>query len=409
MTEVIVLGAGMVGTATALALQERGWSVTLIDRREPGRETSYGNAGIIQTEAAEPYALPRDLGTLVRIGIGRGNDVRWSLGAMPAHLLPLLSYFRHSAPARLRAAASVYHLLTRRAADDHAPLIRAANADPLIRRDGFHQAYRDPRQLDLAVAEARRLAHDYDVPSDVLDGAALSRAEPVLMQSLAGAIHWTGPWSCADPGGLVAAYAALFVARGGRIAQGDARTVSRSGSGWQLRTETGKIEAGQVVLALGPWSGELAARFGCKVPMVMKRGYHRHHRMDRTLSRPLMDVTNSAVLSPMRAGLRIATGAELTRFDAPATPRQLGVAARGAAELLPLGAPVEAEPWFGHRPCSPDMLPLVGPVPGAAGLWLHFGHGHQGFTLGPTTAGLLAEQMDGAPAAFPALLPERFA
>ena len=76
MRSAIVLGSGMVGVATALQLQRRGWSVVLVDRREPGRETSYGNAGFIQSEAVRPYAMPRDVASLLRIALGRSNDVR---------------------------------------------------------------------------------------------------------------------------------------------------------------------------------------------------------------------------------------------------------------------------------------------------------------------------------------------
>ncbi len=80
MTDCIVLGAGMVGVGAALALQERGWSVLLVDRNNPGSETSYGNAGIIQTEAVSPYALPRAPLELLKAAFGANNQVAWRQG-----------------------------------------------------------------------------------------------------------------------------------------------------------------------------------------------------------------------------------------------------------------------------------------------------------------------------------------
>jgi len=82
-----------------------------------------------------------------------------------------------------------------------------------------------------------------------------------------------------------------------------------------------------------------------------------------------------------------------------------------ARELFPLGEPNEAEPWLGRRPNMPDSLPVLGRAPGQAGLWLAFGHGHWGLTLGPVTGRLVGEMMTGAvpftdPAPFRA---ERFA
>ncbi|WP_026380801.1 NAD(P)/FAD-dependent oxidoreductase [Afifella pfennigii] len=122
-----------------------------------------------------------------------------------------------------------------------------------------------------------------------------------------------------------------------------------------------------------------------------------NYRTDAAPSLPLMATEIGAVLAPMRQGLRIATGAEIARLGAPLTPVQLQRAETEAAELVALGEPVEAEPWAGVRPCMPDMLPVLGKAPRHPGLWLNFGHGHQGFTLGPTSAILLGEAMSAKP------------
>src|SRR5580700_11008386 len=100
MRSVIVVGAGIVGVASALHLQRRGWSVALVDRKQPGCETSYGNTGIIQSEAARPHAMPRDLRSLAAIATGRTNDIHYSVGSLPRHLGPLLRYWWHSSPER---------------------------------------------------------------------------------------------------------------------------------------------------------------------------------------------------------------------------------------------------------------------------------------------------------------------
>ncbi|SFV16048.1 FAD dependent oxidoreductase [Methylobacterium sp. 174MFSha1.1] len=129
--------------------------------------------------------------------------------------------------------------------------------------------------------------------------------------------------------------------------------------------------------------------------MVRKRGYHRHWRPARTLELPLLDAQNGYVLAPMAAGLRLTTGAELAGPEAATGPVQLARAEAEAGGLLDLGAPRENAPWSGIRPCLPDMLPVIGAAPRHPGLWFHFGHGHQGFTLGPASGRLLAEAMSG--------------
>ncbi|MEJ2479711.1 MAG: FAD-dependent oxidoreductase [Acidihalobacter sp.] len=395
MAEIVVLGAGMVGIGAALALQQRGHAVTVLERGEPGHETSYGNAGLIQKEAAEPYAIPRDLPTLLSYATGRSNDVVYRLGDVLKSASPLWTYFRSSATHRHRAIAQTYSKLIAHSTDDHSPLVEAAGADDLIRRTGYYQLYRDPRKFDEAVGEAERVSRTYGVELRVFDGAALMAEEPVLRRQVPGAVHWPETWSTNDPGALVGAYTRLFVSRGGRIVKGDAQSLRQEGNVWRLQSEEGPLQASDVVVALGPWSPDLLARFGYRVPMVWKRGYHRHFSMAETLNRPVMDVANGVVLSPMTHGLRIATGAELVDRSAPINLRQVERGLAGARELMDVGEPANGDVWFGHRPCMPDMLPVVGEAPNHPGLWFDFGHGHQGLTLGPTTGRILADLFEG--------------
>jgi len=393
MTSVIVLGAGMVGVATALALQERGHDVIVVDRRDPGQETSFGNAGVIQAEAVEPYAIPRDLIGLFRIALRRGNDVRYHLDALPGQAIALWQYFRASRADRHRAIATDYARMIRKATTDHQRLIQGAGADNLIRRDGLYQTYPDARRFDAARKEAARVSATHGVGVEALDDTAMRRLEPALKGPFAGALRWTDSWTCINPGGLVASYARLLAARGGWFVTGDAATLRQDGNGWAVDTTEGPVQAQAVVVALGPWSPDLLARFGYRFRMVYKRGYHRHYENTGGLRITLHDTANGMVIAPMQAGLRICTGAELARADAPATPRQLEFAEERARALIDIGAAVDQEPWMGRRPCMPGMLPFVGRLPRHPGLWGNFGHGHQGFTLGPTTGLMLADQI----------------
>jgi D-amino-acid dehydrogenase len=394
MTEIIVLGAGMVGVSTALALQAKGHSVTLLDRRGPGEETSYGNAGMIQAEAVEPYPLPLDVKTLWSIATGRTNDVVWRFKDLPSWLVPLLGYARSSLPTGYKAnIAPVWSKMILSATDDHAPLIAASGAEAIISRRGYRKAYRTEEGLAKAVATAERYRAQYGVPSTVMTGSELSQAEPNLKTQLAGAVHWTGSWFCEDPGGLVRRYADLFMARGGSMVLGDAMSLERAGAGWKVQSNNGPLTAGRVVVCLGPWSPALLARFGHAIPMVLKRGYHRHFQIENGPDLPLYDVETGTFLSPMRRGLRVLTGAELTTLDGPPSMRQMDRSTAAARELFALGEPVEADAWRGTRPFLPGMLPMIGPSDKNPGMWFNFGHGHQGFTLGPTSARILAAQM----------------
>jgi len=395
MRSAIVLGAGMVGIATAVHLQRRGWSVVVVDRREPGQETSYGNAGFIQSEARRPYPMPTDLRSLLEIATGRNNDVHYRPATLPRHAGPLLRYWWNSFPARHDRISADYARIIARAESEHDDLIRASGAGNLVRRDGYRILYRDQAPLDRDVAEAEALRAAYGISFRTMSAADFAKAEPGLINPGVGALHWLEPWTISEPGALVAAYAHLFERLGGTIVRGNAETLTQAGKGWAVTSAAGRLEAEAVVVALGPWSPKFLRRFGYRIPMLEKRGYHRHYAGGQKLDLPLRDAAFGYVMAPMTKGLRLTTGAELSAPDAKPTPVQLMRAEAAARELIDLGKPVEVEPWLGTRPCMPDMLPLLGRAPRHDGLWLHFGHGHQGFTLGPTTGRMLAELMSG--------------
>ena len=393
--QVLVLGAGMVGTCTALALALRGHAVTLVDRREPGRETSYGNAGLIQREAVEPYPFPRDIPTLARVAFKRGADVNYHLGALPAVAGPLARYFANSHPERHARIAQAHARLIEHCTAEHAPLIERAGAAELVRRDGFLFVYREAATFRDGIERARRLAQSHGLHHAELDADALAAAEPALRRWLAGAVHWQDSWAVSDPGELVSRYAALFTREGGRTVRGDAASLRPTPSGWQVDSDQGALDAEHAVVALGPWSDTLVRALGYRYPLFVKRGYHRHYRGGEAPRLAMLDADRGLVIVPMRQGVRITTGAEFARLDAPPTPVQLARAHALASELVDLPEPVEATPWLGARPCTADMLPVMGAAPRHRGLWFNFGHAHQGFTLGPVCGQLLADLIEG--------------
>jgi D-amino-acid dehydrogenase len=396
-TSILVLGAGMVGTCTALHLQQRGFDVTLVDRRAPGQETSMGNAGLIQREAVEPYAFPREPDFLLDAALGRGAKVHWHAQGLWQMGKALLRYLHHSHPQRHALATQAYSRLIAHATDEHGVLVSAAGAQDLVTREGFRFVFRKAEAFDAAAQRAEDLHTRFGVRSQAENTAELALAEPALQKPLAGAVHWLDPWAVNDPGALVQRYADLFVARGGGLRVGDAASLQAQGAGWSVQTAEGPVHAQQAVLALGPWSDGLIRTLGYRFPLFIKRGYHQHYTSPAQVRQPILDVERGYVLAPMQRGLRLTTGAEFAPIDAPPTPVQLAKAEILARELIDLGQPLPEPPWLGARPCVADMLPVMGPAPRHPGLWFNFGHAHQGFTMGPVAGRLLAEMVSGEP------------
>jgi len=395
--DVVVLGAGIVGVSVALHLQKRGRATVLVDRRAPGEETSFGNAGLIQREAVAPYGFPRDIGSILRHALNRGDRAHYHWRAL-GHVLPFLArYWWHSHPERHRAIARLYAPLIERCVDEHRALAREAGADRLLHARGWMKLYRTQAVMDASLAEAETLHRDYGIGFAGLDRAALAAKEPHLDGGLVGALHYTDPVAVEDPHALTLAYAALFERLGGRLVRGDAASLEATASGWRLATEQEPVEAGAAVVALGAWADRVTRPLGYRLPLGVKRGYHMHYRPkgNAVLNHTVLDEERGYVLAPMAQGVRLTTGAEFAHRDAGKTPVQLDRAEPVAKSLFPLGERIDPEPWMGVRPCTPDMMPIIGPAPRHKGLWFAFGHAHHGLTLGPVTGRLIAEMMTG--------------
>jgi len=396
-TDIMVLGAGVVGTSIAVHLAKRGLAVALVDRNGPGEGTSYGNAGIIEGNTIFPPAFPADWASLARIAFKRAPEANYHLSHLP-RIAPWLAAFRAaSRPSRLIETAELLRPLFAHAVSEHTALVAESGAARYLSRRGWLKLYRTDKAF-AAQSHELELAASLGIANVALDRDGALALEPALTGVFRHAVHWTGAVSVSNPLALTGAYAERFAALGGITLAGDARTLHRANPYWRVETSAGPLDAGDVVIALGPWMADVLAPLGIKLPLVVKRGYHRHFRPEgnAALSRPVLDADNGYVMAPMEQGIRVTTGAEFADRDAAPTPVQFKRVLPAARELFALGEPVEAEPWLGARPCFPDSRPVISRVPRQRGLWLACGHGHWGLTLGPATGRLLAEMMTGA-------------
>jgi D-amino-acid dehydrogenase len=395
--DVLVLGAGMVGVSAALHLQQRGRDVILVDKHElAGEETSFGNAGVIESASVFPYMFPRDIGRILQYAMNRAPEVHYHLSDLPAFLPWLARYFIASSPDRTMHSAMAELPLIRRSLIEHEALMAEAGVPELLRRTGWLKLFRSDATLTNAAKDLER-ARQFGVAGEVLDSAAIAAREPNLSGDFAGAVYLPAPGFVPDPGGLAKAYAALFKRKGGRFVVGDAATLQQDTGGWRIAGSDATAIAREAVVALGPWSDLVFRPLGYNIPLGVKRGYHLHlaPRGNAVLHHPVLDADLGYLLAPMNRGIRLTTGVEFARRDAPPSPVQLQQVLPQAHKLFPLGDAIDAKPWMGARPCLPDMLPVIGKAPRHRGLWFDFGHQHHGLTLGPATGRLLAEMMTG--------------
>jgi D-amino-acid dehydrogenase len=399
--DVVVLGAGIVGVSAAFAARQRGLSVVLVDRREPGNETSYGNAGILSSGSIMPLNKPSLWNALPSYLTNRHAALRWDPAWAIRNIDWVARFLANAAPSRLEPRATALHGLIGASLKLHREWIVKADAAQRIRETGWLKAWRSDAVA--AAREEQAFLADYGIASELLDRQAISALEPnILPVYKVGLLH-TQTASVDSPGAVVTAYARMFAGAGGEIRQSDIKSIVPDGEGWRVVLADGAISARHVVVALGPWSPDLLRPLGYLVPMAFERGYHREFKPNpaRSLHRPIHDAEGSFLMTPMEQGIRVTSGVELTARDAPSSFVQLDAVVPAARSVVEFGEAV-GEPWRGARPTLPDSLPMIGPAPRHSGLWFAFGNQHIGFTTGPATGVAIAAMITGTQPPFDA-------
>ncbi|WP_223807346.1 NAD(P)/FAD-dependent oxidoreductase [Montanilutibacter psychrotolerans] len=405
--DVVVVGAGVSGLASALALVETGRRVAVVEASRIGAGSSHGNCGTITPSHAGPLAAP---GTIAKA-------LRWTLTPdaplyIPPRFDPLLWRWllRFAMRCNLRDWEASARAKSALLNDSRARLhdwVRDYRLACEFVESGEDYVFRDARAFEHGQHELD-LLRELGVPVELIDGPAYEADEPAIKPGVAGAIRFGGD-AALRPDRYVDELARVFRERGGTVIEQCAlHSLREVGDGIELTTTQGRMTAREVVVATGAWSPRLAEAIGwpaLRRAMQPGKGYSITYSPP-TLAprRPLVLRERQVCVTAWDSGYRLGSTMEFSGFDDSLNERRLGALERGAAEYLhePVGPEVR-ERWCGWRPMSCDDIPIIGPVPGRRHLWLATGHGMMGVGMSCGTGQLVADLISGrAPAIDPA-------
>lgn len=393
---VAVIGAGIVGLCVAYELRKSGYQVEVIDPSEPGSQCSAGNAGAISAGSVAPLAMPGVLKNAASMLLDADSPLH-----VPFHYwlraAPWLRRFVASAdPVRVREIAGALEALFIDAVENHQALAQEVGCPQRIAMTGQLHLYRD--QTALAKDDGSwRLREAHGVRIEVLDAEGIRELEPAVSKNYQLGVFMPDQGAVTEPFLYATAIADAIRQRGGKFSSDRIVGLTRQQDGWVIRGEHQRYRAQQVVIAAGAWSADLLRTLNLRVLLESQRGYHMHvTEPGISISRPVVLADRKVFMAPMENGLRIAGTVEFGGLAMPPTERRATMLGEYAKEGLP-GLQLGAQPttWMGHRPCMPDSLPVLGPVPGHGGLWCAFGHGHLGVTGSANTGRMIAAALRG--------------
>jgi len=396
--EAIVVGAGIVGICSALALQEKGFDVSVIDRDGPAECTSFGNAGVISPWSCVPQSLPGLWKKVPQWLLDPEGPlaVRWSYAP---RLTPWLwQFLRAGARHRLPAIADAMLAVNRPCVDMYHRLLAGSGEEALVKDCLYIHVYRN---MDGADADDLpwRLSRERGVPLEILKGGEVREVEPELSPQIKSAIVIKQQGRTVNPGRLGKVLAAKAQAQGARFPRCNVERIVPGTDGcYRIDTDQGSHSTKTLIIAAGAWSARLLAPLGVRVPLEAERGYHLVFRdPGLSLGHSIMDRERHFVTSSMEMGVRSGGTAEFAGLDAAPDYRRARVFKKHAKALLPNLNTESTEEWMGARPSSPDSVPFIGAVPGHPRIFCGFGHGHLGLTGAPMTGRMVAALAAGEP------------
>lgn len=392
LSEIIVVGAGIVGVSTALWLQRQGLKVRLIDRDSPASGTSFGNAGILASIAVVPVPIPGILKKAPRLLLDSNQPLFLRWAKLP-HLLPFfLKYLSHANDNSVKRISDALSTLLHDSPNQHLSLASGTGAEQYIKLEDYLFGYesesafqdesyvweiRKARGLTFTELSAEELA-DYD-------------------ENLAGRFNFgvrcPHHGSITDPGAYVKALAAAFEQNGGTLIQAQVNDFHiDNGRCTGISTELGGLIADKYILTTGIWSAPWFPKLGVSVPMVAERGYHIEYvNPSIELRSPIMVASGKFVVNSMKGRMRCAGVVEFGGAEDPASKAPITFLKKQAQHLFPDLEYDHIEEWMGSRPSTADSLPVIGVSPEADNVLLGFGHQHIGLSAGPKTGRWLAE------------------
>jgi glycine/D-amino acid oxidase-like deaminating enzyme len=390
---VAVVGAGMVGLATAWFLQEAGVQVTVYERNQIGAGASWGNAGWLTPGLTAPLPEP----AVLRYGLGAvlspRSPVYLPLRADGTLLRFLISFARHSTQAQWRQGMAAYVRLNERALEAFDVLAAGGVTAPTHRATNFLACFGSEREARGMLTELEQIRNaGQDVTFHPLPGWRARSLEPALTDRVSAAVQIYGQ-RYLHPPEYVRSLAFAVQARGGEIVEGvDVTDLEHQSGGVSVVLGTGERQQHDVVVvATGALLGTLAGQFGVRRPVQAGRGYSFSVPADPMPRGPLYFPKQRVACTPLGGRLRVAGMMEFRRPDDPFDPRRIQAIVDAVRPFL-TGVDLDdrRSEWVGSRPCTPDGLPLLGAT-ASTRVFVAGGHGMWGIALGPITGQLVAQ------------------
>lgn len=393
---IAVIGAGIVGLSTAIRLLQQGFAVRLIDPQTPEKAASYGNGGALNPSSVIPITVPSLIFKAPGMLLNPNSPlfIRWRY--LPKLIPWLLRYLSHCRTSETNRIADALSPLTSNSYQEHIDLAKGTKAEEFIKPNDYIILYNDRAAFenDAFIWEIRKRL---GIKWDVLEGEAYDNFEPTLAGRGFVAVRLPGHGHIADPGLYIQSLTEYFQSLGGELIKASALDfIIENKEIKAVETTAGLYKCASLVLTSGVWSGTLATKLGLNIPLESEGGYHIELiEPSFTPKVPTLFVEGKFIANPMNGRLRCAGIVEFGGLSAPENEAATDLLLKYMKGLFPTLRWKGIRKWMGHRPSTPDSLPVIGKASHLKNTFVAFGHQHVGMSSGPRTGRIIADIIAG--------------
>lgn len=390
---VTIVGAGIIGICCALSLINRGVPVRLIDRAEPGQETSYGNAGVISPWSIIPIALPGTWKKVPSMLLSSDRPLTVKTSFWPKMIPWGLNFLFTANEKSVRHRADAMRLLCEPSVELFKQHLQGTGFEDLIADSYYVHAFRNKDKVSTSALDYQ-IRKEKGCELELLEQSELAKLEPSLSSEFKAAILIKGQARALTPGRIAEVLTEKAQSLGVEVLNLDIKEIKKNEQSWDVIGQDKTVKSKKVIIAAGVWSKELLKPLGVELPLVAERGYHMQFAdAGIQINHSIMDVDAKIVASSMQDGMRLAGAAEFADPEHSPDESREALLTRQAKTMFPDLQTNQPSFWMGRRPSFHDSLPVLGEFQEHKGLFAAFGHSHYGLMMAPKTGEVLAEHI----------------
>ena len=389
-----VIGAGIQGVCISLCLVKKGFRVTLIDRDEPGRSASYGNAGHFSPYASVPINRPDVLIDVPAMLFSATGPLSLKWNYVPKMIPWFIKFIKNCSRKKMMHTAKYMHQILDLALPAYDELFEEIDISELVENKGiiYFWTNKDLKSRELEI----NIRKEFGIKQQLLTAHEIHDLEPHIKQIYHRGVLYPNARHTRNPKKILLKLFDLFIKRGGQFEKKNVKSISFNEDNKPIiKTDLKSYNFHKAVIACGAFSKKLTDKLDEKIPLDTERGYHIHFKgCDHLISRPVVFQNRGFGMTPMEQGLRVVGTVEFGGLKNPASKKRILNLINNAKFLFPELKDHQDE-WLGFRPTLPDFLPVLGPSKNHKNLFYSFGHHHLGWTLGAISGQIISGMVAG--------------